>query len=403
MKARPHLAACLVAALGAVLPAQLRAEAPDFHLSGFATVGALVTDRSDVWAYRSGFNKPGRNRLDFGTDTLVGVQGSLRVGQASDFTVQAVSSETPHGDYDPRIAWAFWRYNVNAALTLRAGRLRAPFFMLSDSLNVNYAYPWVRPPQEVYGLNPFSEIDGADLLLRVPAGALELELKPYFGNGRIDLADDSRATLRDVRGINVALSGVHLSAHLSHGEGRLHVKWGDDGYRAVAAGLTQAGGALAGVPAQLAGDEGRARFSSAGLQWDDGRHLVIAEAVQRRVNRYVNSAQAWQLTVGQRSGSFTHFLTLARQRQDRPVARADIADPALAAGFAAFLASRNEAQRSVTVGTRWDFARNAAFKAQLSRARIDRDAWGSFFPGDPRQPPGGHRVHVLSLSLDVVF
>lgn len=391
----------VAAMLALVVPAAAQTP-PPVQLSGFATLGALVPDRSDLWFYRSGVNAPGKNRVDLGTDTLAGVQGSLRLGDASDFTLQIMASETPRGDYDPRVSWAFWRYNPNAALTLRVGRLRVPFFMHSDSLYVNYANPWIRPPQEVYGLNPFSEIDGADLLVRVPLNGADLEFRPYFGSGRIDVADGGSARLRDVRGLTVNLLKDELNLYLGHGEGRLQVRWGDSGHRTLVAGLGLAGGELAALPTRLSGRRGRASFSAAGLQWDNGEWLAIGEIVRRRADRYVNSARAWQLTAGRRIGAFTPFLTLARQTEERPVAQAVIADPTLAAGFDAYLASRSGAQRSVTLGLRWDFARNAALKTEISRVRVARDAWGSFFPRG-QEAPGGRTVHLLGISLDLVF
>ncbi len=391
--------------LAALLLAQnSHAQAPDVHLSGFATLGAAVSDRDDMWFYRSGLNKPGSDRVDLGSDTLLGLQGSLKLGDSGDLTVQLLSRENTRGNYDPRIAWAFWRYDVSPALSIRLGRLRVPFFMLSDSLNVNYANPWVRPPEEVYSLNPFSELDGIDLLLRLPAGRLELELQPYFGAGRIKLINGGTAELRDVRGLNLALIGERFSVHLGHGSGRLAVDWGDPGFRALSTALRDAGGDLVTLAERLAGRKGQASFSSAGFQWDNGRQLLIGEIVRRRADRYVNSAHAWYLTAGQRIGAFTPYVGYARQRQDRPVAHATIAHPGLAAGFEAFNVSRNDAQRSITLGTRWDFARNAALKAELSRSRVARDAWGSYFPRDAGgTQPGGRTAHLLSISLDVVF
>ncbi|HNQ75111.1 MAG TPA: hypothetical protein PKM39_00600 [Pseudothauera hydrothermalis] len=398
----------LAHALAGMLPMLLAASAavaqtpPLWQLSGFATVGALIPNEGDLWFFRSGVNAPGPQRVDLGTDSLAGVQASVHWGNASDFTVQWMVRETPRGNHDPRLSWAFWRYAPNSALTLRVGRVRVPFFMFSDSLYVNYANPWIRPPQEVYGLNPFSDIDGADLLLRIPLDGADLELRPYFGHSRIDLADDGRARLRNARGFTVSLIEDKLSVFLGHGQGRLKIRWGDIGYRTLVANLALAGGELAALPAELSGEHGRASFSAAGLHWDDGQWLTIAEIVRRRADRYVNSARAWHLTVGRRVGAFTPFFTLARQSEERPLARAEIADPQLAAGFDAYLASRRGTQHSLTVGVRWDFARNAALKTEFSRIRIGHNAWGNFFPSG-QDMPGGRTVHLVGVSLDLVF
>ena len=72
--------------------------------------------------------------------------------------------------------------------------------MLSDSLLVNYANVWVRPPVEVYSLVPVNELDGIDLFYREQVLGVELEAHPYFGSSRLDLFDDSAVRLRDAVG-----------------------------------------------------------------------------------------------------------------------------------------------------------------------------------------------------------
>ncbi|MCK0506719.1 hypothetical protein [Aromatoleum anaerobium] len=380
------------------------ADAGTPELSGFATLGAVTTDRRDMWFTRSGVNYPGGGDPDFSPDSLLGLQASLRLMADNDITLQALSREDGTNSYDPRVTLAFFRQTLAPGLSARVGRVRAPFFMLSDSLHVNYANPWVRPPVEVYGLNPFTDLDGIDFIYHARIGALDAEIHPYYGHSAISFPQ-GKARLDATWGLNLVLTRGGFSLHLGHADARFRVKYRDPQHVALAAGLAAIG--LGSVASDLSGDDGRTSFDSVGVQWDDSRWQVIGEYVRRRADRYVTSSSAWYLSVGRRFGAFTPYVSLARQILDEPVARATI--PAsmagLEAGWKAYLASRNNAQRSLTAGGRWDLSPTAALKAEFTHARLDRDAWGSYFPRDKAQlaPIEGNTANTLSLSLDLTF
>jgi len=395
----------LLLALSAALPGGTAeaAEPAALALSGFATLGAVSSDRKDVWFTRYGVNFPGDSDPDFSPDSLLGVQASLALGASSDVTLQVLASETGANNYDPRVTLGFFRQTLAPGLAVRIGRLRVPFFMLSDSLYINYANPWVRPPVEVYSLNPFNDLDGIDVLYHTRFGATDLELHPYYGSGRIPFPD-GKARLRATWGMNMVLTHGDFALHLGHGDGRFSLQRGDAQFRAFAADLQAAG--FGSVVEDLSGTRGKTTFDSVGLQWDDGTWQVVGEYARRRASRYVVSAHGWYVSAGRRYGALTPYLVFARQHLERPMARLPATAPEpLPTVWEAFLRSRNNAQRSVTAGLRWDVSRNAALKGELSHARPDRDAWGSYFPrSDPLGTRvGGRAINTLSVSVDVTF
>ena len=384
------------------------AQAPEFDIAGFATLGAVTTDRSDMWFTRYGVNYPSGSDPDFSPDSLLGLQASMRLSPDNDITLQAVTSEDSTNSYAPRITLAFFRQTLAPGLSVRAGRVRVPFFMLSDSLLVNYANLWVRPPVEVYGLNPFNDLDGVDFIYHFRAGELDVELHPYFGSGGIPIPE-GKTRLERARGLNVVLTRGDFSLHLGHGEGRFSLRRADENFQALTAGLSALG--LSDVVTDLSGRDGRTSFDSVGMQWDDGDWQVIGEYARRRTDRYVTSSSAWYLSVGRRFGTrfgtVTPYLSLARQVLDEPIATAAIppAFPALEAAWKAFLTSRNNAQRSITLGARWDIAPPAALKIEFMHTRLDHDAWGSYFPRGNLATTRieGKSANTLSLSIDLTF
>jgi hypothetical protein len=376
-----------------------------FQFSGFGTVGGTTVSERDLYLTRGGLNEPGGNYFDTGLDTLLALQGSFRIADNLDATVQLISIEDEKGNYTPQVSWAFLRYNLRPNLSIRLGRMRAPFFMLSDTLYVNYANPWVRPPGEVYELNPFNDLNGVDLLYRAETPIGSLELHPYYGSSSIDFQGNGGANLTQTHGINIALHSGALSLHAGHGGSNLELQWGDTGFLAISQGLLATGNG--GRVSRLAGDDAFTRFDSLGFSWDDGELLVSGEYVKRRASRYVYSSHAWFLSAGYRIGPLTPFVMVARQTADEPMIKADL-PPALEAlnrGIRRFTASRNGAQHSQTAGLRWDLASNIAAKLQWTKSRVDDDAWGLFFPSSETSgtSPAGRSVQSVGISVDVVF
>ncbi len=57
------------------------------------------------------------------------------------FTAQAVSKQDANNTYVPELQIAFAKFKILSDLDIRAGRIRPPFFMLSDYLDMFYANP----------------------------------------------------------------------------------------------------------------------------------------------------------------------------------------------------------------------------------------------------------------------
>ena len=397
MNLRQVVLLALTAAAGLPLPAAAGADSA-WQFSGFATAGAVYTHADELQFARVGIDAPGGNRVDTGPDSVIGVQAGLRFGAHNTAVVQFVTRETQRGDYDPRAALAFVSHALTPELTVRAGRLRSPFFMLSDTADINYNQTWVRPPVEVYGLNPFSDLDGIDLLHRSRIGETFVELHPYVGRSRVPVIGGGRARLSDLIGMRVTVEAGRLSLSAGYAQADLAV------HRDSAATLDLSPQLLA----RLTGSGADASFSSLGLQWDDGRWIVSAELARTTADAFTNSATGAYLAVGRRFGSLTPYVSLAKQWQDQPLVNvAEATTDAERYLITSFNRSRNQAQRSLTAGVRWDVLHNAAIKAEFAHMRTDSGAHGSFIARDNDNAfaPGlDHQsINLMSISVDVVF
>ncbi|MBW3695961.1 sulfate ABC transporter permease [Vibrio sp. T187] len=148
----------------------------DIRLSGFGTQTAVVTDQSIPVFYHSNFT----DEWCYDCDTTLGVQLDWMMGGNFRSSVQVVKS--PKNTYsDPDLEWAYVAYQY-ADTTTKIGRLRLPLFMVSEYYYVSEAYPWIRPPQDVYdsifGLTYF---DGISVDWNTWIGeSLSLRVAPFF-------------------------------------------------------------------------------------------------------------------------------------------------------------------------------------------------------------------------------
>ena len=75
--------------------------------------------------------------------------------------------------------------------------------------------------------------------------------------------------------------------------------------------------------------------------------------------------------------------------------------PSLAAAVDSTLAGQNVAQKTDSLGVRWDVYKNIDIKAQYDRIKVGDGAKGFF--NDAKPGFGGTTVSVYSVALDFVF
>lgn len=131
-------------------------------VNGFGTLGVARSTDSNAEFIRDISQQDGTaGDWDGDVDSRFGLQLRADLTETLDAMVQGVSRYDHNGSYEPKLTWAFLRYNPDPAVTLRLGRVALDSYMLADSRDVGYSYLWVRPPVDYYGTRHLSHIDGA--------------------------------------------------------------------------------------------------------------------------------------------------------------------------------------------------------------------------------------------------
>ena len=417
-----------VSTFGIAMLASASAHAIQFD--GFFTVGAAIHD--DDTNKENPLANGAENRyigslgdrgitedLTFETDTRFGLQISSEVSENMKVVAQLLGRGT-NSNFDAIVEWAYADWEFTDWLSLRAGKIKQPVYLVNDYVEVGYAYPWIRPPVEVYYLNnPLNTVNGAELLLAFPVGPGTLSFQPYIGSNRDDIPNTQGQAYfeaENIVGIDVKYAGRGYTVHASNFQCDVKTF-----------------GSLAGVPTAFGpvdidlNGKGECDVTSAGLTFDVANVVVYAEWQERTttdtLSRPFGDQDAWYATLGYRIGKWLPHLTYAtidgKASLVNPPA-VTCADPSGCnlgpvtvpdgGGISNFPVA---IQTSVTAGLRYEVNDSAALKFEYAVVDVENDPqelaqanqqtnYGLFDTNFLLAPPKD-KVGVASIALDVIF
>jgi len=404
MKLNPLLSAALAGACGLASSAA-HADAtswdPSWAFSGFGTVGYVETS-TDAGLFAGPGQTGGASKEGtLGVDSKLGAQVNAKANNVFSGTVQVLSERNGNGNFKPAIEWGFVKAQVTSGLSVRAGRIGAPLFMVSDFRDIGYSNIWLRTPPDVYGQVSFSHFDGADAIYQDTVGPATLTGQVIYGNTN---------TVANGTPIHVKhQAGVNLTAEFDNGitlrVGRVQGKLSAD-----STSLDQLVGILSQTPFAAVGDEVSldnkdASFTGVGIAYDQGNWVANLEYTKRKTSSYIASTTGWEATLGYRIDKFTPYAVVSQLKVDSsnvnntiPTSVPQLAP--LAAAVDGLIADQNLAEKTDSIGLRWDAWKNIDIKAQYDRIEPASGAKGLFNRVTTTLPSS---VSVYSIAVDFVF
>lgn len=369
-------------------------------VSGFLTVGATYADKQ-LLSSTEAVSQDGtiENTPGFTADSRLGLQISAKVNEDISITGQLLAKARDDNS-DVGADWAFINYRVSEPLSVRAGKIKFPTFLISDYYEVGYAYPWIRPPQEVYSSNPITSLNGVDVLGRFRFGDLSLLVQPYFGvsRGAQSLVPQEAVTNP---AYSLCFNGQTGSFYTCPSGTVLYTDFTADALRGINLSLssdifTVRAGTLktkVNVPG-FAVFQDDVKFSSVGLTMDWHNVVLYSEYFEREIKGLANSAFPNQkgsyATLGYRIGKWLPHFTAARIKDNNNPVSATSGVPL--------------DQKSNTLGLRYEISSGAALKFEAQKITPKEGTRGLLISNPMNAPkdPGDDAMYY-GLSLDVVF
>jgi len=310
-------------------------------------------------------------KSDLQTLSLFGLQGTFALGRNTDAVLQLVSRGTE--DWNTELEWGYVRHQFRTGTEVRAGKMRLPLFMESETLEIGYGQPWARPPEAVYDPVPVRSYLGADLSHTFNLDSSSIGTRLFAGH--LEDEADSLGQTVDVELRNLAGLTANWTNYL----------WT---FRGVYARAEAFVGNPAG-PINLGQDE-KAEFMGIGLSYDDGAWLLMSELTRVEVDGVFQNTDSAYITFGRRIQEVTPYITASWieskdnfKREGTPLSVLDVRRQAYSLGF------------------RWDLVSSVAMKFDWTHAR----GFGHTTGGLTGNQLGGDfdSTDVYTVRLDAAF
>ena len=391
------------------------------HFSGFATLGLAFNNSPTLVFRRDVTQRDGalKDNASWKTDSLLGLQWQGRWSPQWETTIQLVAKDRVDNSLEYSIEWAFIGYRPMEGLNLRLGRLGADVFMLSEYRQVGYAFPWVRPPHDMYGIASLYSFDGLDLTKRLTFGDAMLDLKGFYGNSSEKYPTGYNTN--ESTAFNFDLYGG--SAKLEWGDWKLRytfieVEVNSDGSGPLRQALQQASPLWPDARVWIPLLETRGRrfdYRQIALSYDNNDWWFHSEFLDLDSDvPLVSSGTHAYASLGKRIGAFNLYVLAGYADPDTSAVNIQMPSgiPEPYAGQIAQLQTATERmlngvriqQQSIGIGVRWDLAAKTALKLQAERFDIDEEGSNLWFRTHPAVPLAeDQKPTVISLALDVLF
>ena len=441
---------CFVAPLSAAFSAD------DIQLSGFGTIGLVMSD-SDQYGYRVDVgNDDGvfKDDIDLLSASLLGLQLDTFLSESSQLTLQVVLRDQVTTSWDSYLRQAFYKLSPSPSFDVRVGRIPADVYSLTEVREIGFAYPWAMLPAEVYGLYALRYLDGADFSYSFRPGAATLTTKFFIGDSEGDFAVyNSLADIKLENTIGLSLTWSELNWQLK--ANYTHFKFADTskGLQELIAGFETFNDALElftaalppGYPDDLwvgsetvvddlvlEGTSGRYLSLSGHYNWDNW--TVAAEVSKAEANvAVVPDVLTSYISLAYASGRWTYYGLVSNAKPDTqrfdesgvsplltdpnsPLLDSAQVGPLLAAAFQQLQPAYQALsglhknglhyfgadQLGYSIGTRYDFSDSLALNLQFNHTIIE-DQGGTLWWVESESLRPGERVNTILCTVSFIF
>ena len=137
----------------------------------------LTADFYDVGQYT--------NDITFNAESIFALQAVADLGPQLKATVQLVAKGVDK--FSPEFDWYYLTYQATENVTLMAGRRNIPMYYFSEFVEVGYAYPWMRPPSNLYWWQ-VTQFNGVHAMYDFDWGDSSNTITVFYGN---EYSDDN--------------------------------------------------------------------------------------------------------------------------------------------------------------------------------------------------------------------
>jgi len=206
--------------------------AAQIDVSGYASLIGTKTNEKDI----SYWNEYASNYVDFTHRSHIGLQFNTEIVKDLEFSLTLLGSGK--NKYNAQTAWFYATYETSESSSFRFGRLKVPFYMISNYIDIGHAYPWVTPPPEVYSTNVIQSVDGFEYIYETNIFNSLFSINTYVGSNdhkhslspsyindpnanignKYETGDQINFEAHELFGVVFGLSTDHITFKISHNQ-----------------------------------------------------------------------------------------------------------------------------------------------------------------------------------------
>jgi hypothetical protein len=346
-------------------------------------------------------------------DSLVAAQVGAQITPQLSAVLQVMSKQNADASFSPHVEWAYVKYQFTPDFSARVGRTALDVFLLTDSRNIGFSYPWVRPPLELYNLVSVTNSDGIDFSYRLAVAGGSNTVDASIGHAHYHYPiPNSHAT-----GTADATEQFSLVDTFRRGAATLRLSYGQahltlptleplfDAFR-------EFGPQGVGIAELYDVNDRILVFYGLGAAYEPGEWFLMAELGRVNSHAVLGEATGWYVSSGRRFSRITPYATYAQTRPNTSTRTSGLDVAALPPSQAAEAASLNAglntslatiaSQRTVTLGARLDVTSSIDLKLQWDHTNLGADSQGWLTNLQPGFRPGSS-LTLISATLDFVF
>ncbi|MBV1884417.1 MAG: porin [Pseudomonadales bacterium] len=329
------------------------------QIGGFFSTGVAHASRQNALLT----NNLIEDKTNYLSDTVFGLQLDTRLSQRSRFSAQ-LQAEDRNNTFDLEAEWLFISHELSPNIELRAGRLRLPLYFISETINVDQSYDWLRPPMEVYALTGgLTNYNGVSALFKHHFNASSIEAELYKGQAKditIILNSPLFIDTHQFYGGQLTYTADHIAARIS----RVHLD------------ITAT---FSGNSAPL--DLGEVDISVAGLHYTRNNWGGLVEYGDVKVLDK-GKINAYYVTLTYNFAKVTPNITFSRSRTNTLFTITTVQGDSVSAGF------------------RYNLTDRSSMKLEILRGRL-LDGPAYTFTDPP--PNFDEKVTLYSMTLNLIF
>lgn len=294
-------------------------DANRLRINGFMSTGIAVNDGDDI------IEPITKIEDDYSSSAIskAGIQFDFKLLENMNAVLQLISKGV--NDYQVEAEWAYLNWQFNENLQVKFGRQRAPFYMLSEFLDVGYALPWTIAPLEMYSLTT-TTVDGVSSTYSTRFGSAHFQWLLYAGASQGEVEDQELSfKSNDALGTNVQIEIDSWLFRVGYSVGHLDVSADSGGltdqFLQGVSGAVNEIGPTYNVESDIYFDPNEqeidAQYVNAGFTYDNGNLLIMGEIANLRLeNSYQSAGNSGYITVGYRFGKWMPHITFAKYQTD---------------------------------------------------------------------------------------